>query len=174
MSRRISILAVLLFFLCAFAQLRSKPLQVSAGGTADRFIGTWQLVSTEYRMADGSKRPYPDVGPHGKGYLIYTADGHMCAELMNPDRPAWKKDSAPTPEEKISAFDGLAAYCGRFEIDEAHGMMYHLPEVAWKPGFVGTRQPRPFSFDGDLLIFSDKETDEPGAVSYAITWRKVK
>ena len=33
--------------------------------------------STEEHMADGSKRPYLDVGAHGKGYLIYAADGHM-------------------------------------------------------------------------------------------------
>jgi hypothetical protein len=33
----------------------------------ERFLGTWELLSTEYRYTDGTRRPYPDVGPHGKG-----------------------------------------------------------------------------------------------------------
>ena len=35
----------------------------------ERFLGTWELSSTEYRYSDGAWGPYPDVGPHGKGYL---------------------------------------------------------------------------------------------------------
>ena len=54
----------------------------------ERFLGTWELLSTEYRYTDGRRRPYPHVGPHGKGYLMYALDGRMCAQLMNPDRPA--------------------------------------------------------------------------------------
>jgi hypothetical protein len=37
------------------------------------------------------------------------------------------------------------------------------------------KQPRPHTFadSGDLLTFSGKELDEPGAESYSITWRKM-
>ena len=141
----------------------------------ERFLGTWELVSTEYLYADGTRRPYPDVGPHGKGYLMYALDGRMCAQLMNSDRPPWKEAGHPTDAEKISAFDGFFAYCGRYEVDEAKHVMIHFPDVALWPGFVGSKQPRPYSFSdsGDLLTFSDKETDEPGAESYSITWKKV-
>jgi Lipocalin-like domain len=66
----------------------------------ERFIGTWELVSTEQQLADGSKRPYLELGKDGKGFLMYSADGHMCAELMNPDRPKWKDDRKPTDEER--------------------------------------------------------------------------
>ena len=139
-----------------------------------RFVGTWELVSTEYRYADGTRRPYADVGPHGKGYLMYAADGHMCAQLINPDRPAWKEAGHPTAAEKISAFDGFFAYCGKYEVDEAKRVMIHLPDIASWPSFVGSRQPRPYTFSdsGDLLTFSGKETEEPEAESYSITWRK--
>jgi len=141
----------------------------------ERFLGTWELVSTEYRYTDGTRRPYPDVGPHGKGYLMYALDGRMCAQLMNPDRPAWKEAGHPTDAEKISAFDGFFAYCGKYEVDEAKHVMTHLPDVASWPGFVGSKQPRPYAFSDsrDLLMFSGKERDEPGAESYSITWRKV-
>ena len=142
----------------------------------ERFLGTWELVSTEYRYADGTRRPYADVGPHGKGYLMYAGDGHMCAQLINPDRPAWKEAGHPTDAEKISAFDGFFAYCGKYEVDEVKRVMIHLPDVASWPSFVGSKQPRPYTFadSGDLLTFSGKETEEPGAESYSITWRKAR
>src|SRR5258708_33015837 len=53
----------------------------------ERFLGTWELVSTEYRYNDGTRSPYPDVGPHGKGYLRYPLDGHVSEQRIVPDRP---------------------------------------------------------------------------------------
>ncbi len=82
-----------------------------------QLVGTWELVSTEDHLKDGSTRAYPDVGPHGKGFLIYTADGYMCAQLMNPDRPRWKDEGQPTDAEKISAYDGFSSYCGPYEVE---------------------------------------------------------
>ena len=70
--------------------------QDSASSVRARLIGTWELVSTVEYWTDGSKRPFPDVGPRGKGFLMYTSDGHMCAAGMNPDRPAWKDVNQPT------------------------------------------------------------------------------
>jgi hypothetical protein len=151
----------------------SSATRGESSSIRDRFIGTWALVSNEDRLTDGSTRSYPATGPHGKGYLMYTADGHMCAELMNPDRPAWKDRWNPSDAEKVSAIDGFVAYCGRYEIDEANRVMYHYPEIAWSPNYVGTKQPRPYTFNGDLLTFSDKATGQPGVAGYSITWRKV-
>jgi hypothetical protein len=139
----------------------------------DRFVGVWELVFSEDQLADGSKRAYPFAGPNGKGDLMYTADGHMCVELMNPDRPKWKDSGSPTEKEKISAFDGFSAYCGRYEIDEAKSVIYHVPDVALRPHNLGARMPRPYTFHDNLLTFSDKVTNEPGVESYVIVWRKV-
>jgi len=83
----------------------------------DRLVGTGELVSAEYMMKDGSKRPYPDVGRNGRGYLIYTSDGHICVQWVSGERPAWKDATHPTAAEKVAAIDGLSAYCGRFKID---------------------------------------------------------
>jgi Lipocalin-like domain len=149
------------------------PNAAQHASIGSRLVGTWELVSTEERLTDGSTRSYPDVGPHGKGFLIYTADGHMCAQLMNPDRPKWKDESHPTDAEKVSAFDGFSSYCGEYDVDESHSVVYHSPKTAWKPGWVGTKQRRPFTLRGDLLTFADKITSEPGVESYVIVWRKL-
>jgi hypothetical protein len=139
----------------------------------DRLVGTWELVSAEYTMKDGSKRPYPDVGRNGRGYLIYTSDGHMCAQLVSGERPAWKDATHPTTAEKVAAIDGLSAYCGRFEIDEERHLITHYPEVAWKPNLEHTTQPR-YALEHDRLTFSDHEEEEPGALTYSIVWRRAK
>src|SRR5262249_23061171 len=152
----------------------AQPSRINDSSERARFIGTWELVSTEYQFADGSKQPYADLGKDAKGYLIYAADGHMCAELMNPNRPKWKDSRKPTDEEKVSAMAGFIAYCGRYEIDVTNHVVYHYPDVAWMPNWSGTRQVRPYKLDGDILVFSDKTTDQPPIVGYAITWRKLK
>jgi Lipocalin-like domain/Domain of unknown function (DUF4440) len=155
---------------CLVAQVRRDDRQSSE--VRAQFVGTWELISTEQRLTDGSKRPYLDVGAGGKGYLIYTADGHMCAAGMNPDRPAWQDEDKPTDAEKMRATDGFFGYCGSYEIDAPHHVIYHYPEVALDPNFVGTKQIRPFRLDAETLTFSDKDTT-PGVESYAISWRKI-
>jgi hypothetical protein len=149
---------------------RTAPAHLAS--VQDKLVGTWVLVSARNRMKDGSERFYPDLGAHGKGYLVYTADGHMCAQLMNPDRPKWKEFAKPTEAEKISAIDGFSAYCGRYEVDEEKGTLVHLPELAWSPNYVGTRQLRPYTLQDDLLTFAGRPLDEPEVESYSITWRR--
>jgi hypothetical protein len=163
------ILVITVVVLCGgfiFAQTESE--------IRTRILGTWKLVSTEYTMKDGSKRPYRDYGPNGKGFLMYTQDGYMCANLVNPDRPKWADVVHPTIEEKSAVADGSFAYCGRFEIDAVKKQIIHLPEVASRPDYIGSRQIRPFSFEDGRLVLSDIETEEPGAVRWKIVWEKVR
>ena len=108
------------------------------------------------------------------GFLIYSADGHMCAELMNPDRPAWKNSVKPTDKEKVSAFDGFFAYCGRYEIDAEKHVLVHLPEVSMTQNYIGTRQIRPFRFEGTRMILADKAKNDPELESWQVVWEKVE
>jgi ketosteroid isomerase-like protein len=137
---------------CLVAQVRKDDGKSSEDRV--HIIGTWELVSTEERLTNGSKRPYLDVGASGKGYLMYTADGHMCATGMNPNRPAWQDVNKPTETEKVRAMDGFFGYCGRYEIDTLHHAIYHYPEVALDPNLVGTKQIRPYVLDAEILTFS--------------------
>jgi hypothetical protein len=75
-----------------------------------KIVGTWKLVLEEQTLKNGSKSHY--YGPNGKGFLIYSADGHMCFVGMDPDRPKWKDPKKPTQDEKVSAFDASYGYCG--------------------------------------------------------------
>ena len=125
-------------------------------------------------MKDGTTRPYIGFGPHGKGFLMYQRDGYMCADLVNPDRPKWANTLHPALKEKVAAADGTFAYCGRYEIDVQHRQIIHLPEVATDPGYVGSRQVRPYSFEGGHLVLSDVEKDDPSVARWKIVWEKVR
>jgi hypothetical protein len=78
------------------------------------------------------------------------------------------------PEEKVAAADGTFSYCGQYEIDVKQKQIIHLPEVAAGPGYVGSRQVRPYGFEGNRLIFSDVEKDDPSVARWKIVWEKVK
>jgi hypothetical protein len=162
------------FILLAFALCASFLLGQSESDIRDRLVGTWKLVSTEQTMKDGTTRPYPEYGARGKGILMYERDGYMCADLVNPDRPKWADPLHLTPEEKIAAADGTFAYCGRYEIDVKQRQIVHLPEVATNPGYVGSRQIRPFTFQDRRLILSDVEKNDPTVARWKIVWEKVK
>lgn len=164
------------------AQVPEPKPQPSApkGPIIDYFAGTWRLVSTENRYADGTTEPYTEVGPKGLGYLMYDRTGHMCAQLMNPIRPNWKNDRHPTAGEALSGTNGFLSYCGTYEVREPQQIMVHHPETAWSPNWVGTVQNRPYRITGpDSFYFSDTRTDvKPSGqkveVVWTIRWERVK
>ena len=149
-------------------------LAQSESEVRDRLVGTWKLVSTEETMKDGTTRPYPEYGPHGRGFLMYSRDGFMCADLINPDRPKWMDAANPSAQEKAAAADGTFAYCGRYEIDTKESRIIHLPEVATDTGYVGSRQIRPYKFEEGRLVLSGVETEKPDVVRWKIVWEKVR
>ena len=137
----------------------------------DRLVGTWKLFSAEETLKDGSTRPFPQFGPSGKGFLMYQAHGYMSAFLVNPDL-------STTPSHgklgRQNARNGIFAYCGRYEIDVERKQIVHLPEIATDPAFVGSRQVRPYQFEGERLIFSDVEKNDPAVSGWKIVWEKVE
>jgi len=162
------------FFLIGVMLCATSALAQTESEVRDQIVGSWKLVSAEVTMKDGTTRSFPGFGPRAKGFLMYQRDGYMCAELMNPDRPKSADSAHSAPEEKIAAAEGSFAYCGRYEIDAKQEWIVHLPEVASDPGYVGSRQVRPFRFEGGRLILSDIEKNDPSAASWKIVWQKVK
>jgi len=165
-SSALFLFGIVLCAASAFSQTESE--------IRDRIVGTWKLVSTEETMKDGTTRPFPSFGPHAKGFLMYQRDGYMCGDLVNSDRPKWADPAHTTPEEKVAAAEGTFAYCGRYEIDAKQKQIIHLPEVATDPGYVGSRQIRPYHFEDGRLILSDVEKNDPSVARWKIVWEKAR
>lgn len=158
-------------------QSRAKAAPASAAtdvAARKPFVGTWKLVLTTEQLPDGTVRPY-GFGPHAAGYLMYDLSGHMCAQVVNMDRPKWKDPEHPKPEEVKTAFDGFGGYCGSYTVDAAKGTMAHLPEVALDPNLAGEAKPRSYRFEGDKLIYSGTEPFEGGGETHwTMVWQKVE
>ena len=141
--------------------------------TVAQLIGTWRLVSVVDTMKDGTTGFPPELGPHPRGFLMYEPDGHMCASLMNPDRPAWKDPLKATDAEKITAFDTFIAYCGTYKLDIQNSTLTHYPEVAWLPAYVGSTQQRPFKLEGNRLTITVANPTAQAA-KRVLVWERVQ
>jgi hypothetical protein len=165
-------LAVVLAFVSAVCAAQSEA---AAQPRALRpFVGTWRLVSSVEQLPDGTTRPY-GFGPHARGYLMYDASGHACAQVVDPDRPAWKDSDHPTAQELESAYAGFGGYCGRYTVDEKTHTAAHIPEVSFDPTLAGQSKPRRYRFEGGRLIYSGVETMDSGGKSHwTMIWERVK
>ena len=126
------------------------------GSLRDKLIGAWMLVDVVREPVDGSP---PARRPHGErpvGLILYTADGFMSVQIMDPDRqPVASSDwSALSSEEYADEARGYFAYAGSFDVDEDRGIVTHSVQVALFPGWVGGDQPRVAEFVGDELRLS--------------------
>ena len=151
----------------------SSVVPQSSRSLRAQLIGTWRFVSASQRMADGTVRPDPQTGPRGKGYIIYTETGQMCAMIANPDRPKWKSEAAPQEDELRSAFAGLVAYCGSYEVNEREKYVVHHIELDRVPNRADMDRKRYLSLSGKRLILRPEDLPE-GVQAWEIVWARVE
>ena len=163
-----ALLATVLLAAGALAQDNNQ-----AKPTNSPLVGTWRLVSMEDTMTDGAVKPPERFGPHSIGFLMYEADGNMCASIMAPDRPAWKDPAKPTDEEKIASYNTFIAYCGTYQLDAGKSIVTHYPIVAWAPAYVGSKQERPFKIEGKRLTITVPDP-LPGVVKRVLVWERAQ
>ncbi|NMF62569.1 hypothetical protein DP113_33510 (plasmid) [Brasilonema octagenarum UFV-E1] len=138
----------------------------------NQLIGTWRLVSCEYRDTD-EQVSYP-YGKDAIGYLIYTSDGYMSATLMRANRFKFTSQdiAAVSIEEQATAVQTYLAYCGKYEI-QANKVIHHI-EASLYPNLVGVDQERFFKFKGNRLLFSTPSFPMNGKQQVAhIVWERL-
>jgi hypothetical protein len=139
---------------------------------ARRLVGMWRLASWEQRMTDGTtRRPANSVA-----YIVYTDTGHVCYLAMDPDRPKWASERAPTPDEAISGIVGFGGYCARVELHAQEGFVVHHVEIEKVPNIVGRARKRWLSFDGPdrVSLRVDRAELAPGVAESILTWERVR
>jgi hypothetical protein len=136
---------------------------------ASRLVGAWRLVSWETRLDDGTTRRNRMT----TGSLIYSDSGQMCAMLMDPDRAKWT--GRPDDAQVRAAWDGVVAYCGRYDVHGAEGFVLHHVEFEKTPSIVGTIRKRWFTFDaaGRLTLRIDSAENGPNVAESRLVWERV-
>jgi hypothetical protein len=143
---------------------------------ADKFIGAWRLLSTEFRNADDSLAESP-YGSEPLGVLMYDAQGTMCAQISSKDRKpfAVADRKGGTAEEVRAAFETYQAYCGTFKIDEKEHTVTHSVTQALLPNWTGSQQRRFYKFqDGKLVLRTPPLTIGGKQVTGALVWEKIR
>lgn len=131
-------------------------------------VGSWSLESWS-ELRPGAAPVHP-LGPDAIGRILYTADGHMSAQIMRPHRPRlavadWR---AASEAERAGAWGDYFGYFGRYTVDAGRGTVVHHVEGAAFPNLVGADQVRRLRFEGDRLVL---EGDIPGGI-VRIVWRR--
>jgi len=139
---------------------------------ARQFAGMWRLVSNPQRLADGTTRQ----GSNTIGYAFFdTGATHMCFLSMNPDRPAWKSETRPTPDEAQSALRGFGAYCATIGIHPGEGFMDRRYDINQTPGAVGKATRRWYTFQGinSMSLRVDAAELTAPVVESTFVWERV-
>ena len=139
---------------------------------SERFIGTWKLVSFEYRS--GSQVTYP-YGKDAVGYIMYNDEGYMSVAVMTSKRRRFASVDmiGGTTEEKAAAADTYLSYCGRYKVNK--DKVTHMVEVSSYPNWVGENLERFYKFEEDKLTLSTPLmiVDGKQRIGYLV-WKRIK
>lgn len=129
------------------------------------FVGTWLLESQDTVSPDGSR--VPSRGENPAGIIMYDANGYMAVQLMRTDEHA--RDYTDLSDFR-TAMDGFHAYFGRYEVDEAAGIVRHFVMGSGYFDYVGSTQVRYFRLDGDVLTLT--APSKVDGVTRVLVWRR--
>ncbi|MCG8443323.1 MAG: lipocalin-like domain-containing protein [Caulobacterales bacterium] len=155
---------------------------------AKQFVGVWAVQAWTVTNLD-TQEVTPVFEGRSAGHILYTADGWVCASLMEKDRPLISDDRTAryalhhklrergagdlSTEEyahvtplALSAL-GYVGYFGPYDADDAQ--VHHHVRSAGRPNHVGVTLSRHYEFSGDqLVLWGD-------AFGYRdrVTWRRV-
>ena len=120
----------------------------------EQFVGTWKLISFEFRRSDGAVS-YP-LGQNPAGMIMYAAQGYMSGHVMRRDRPAFVSGDPlqGSAEEIQTALEGYMAYCGTYDVNDQKGTIAHILECSLFPNWVGTIQTRFFECSENRLLLT--------------------
>lgn len=138
----------------------------------DKIIGTWKLVSWIY--TNERQETIDFFGPDPVGILMYEKSGYMNAQLMRRDRANFSSTSGleATAQEYASAFNGYAAYFGKFEEKEP-GTLTHIVEGSLFPNWVGHDEIRYGKLEGNTLVLSAPGIINGEKIMFYVTWKRV-
>ncbi len=143
--------------------------------TDNPFLGTWRLISWENRDA-GGQLGYP-LGPDALGYITYTADGYIFAQIMAAGRAtlATQNPFGGVDAEAAAAARSHMSYCGKYEVRTGgeNDEVVHRVAISDFPNWVGGEQLRFYKFEDDKLILSAPPFQtKKGEITTFLIWER--
>jgi hypothetical protein len=140
-------------------------------------VGAWRLVSCVETDVATSEVFLP-IGEHPHGFILYTPDGYMSAQLSAAERADFASGDMyrGAPDDYFAAGISYLAYSGPYYVDEGSRTVEHEMAVSFFPNWKGQRQVRIVRLDGDQLqLATDRPSLFDGSLKTAlITWRRAE
>ncbi len=144
--------------------------------TDNPFLGTWRLISWENRAWENRDEKgqlgYP-LGADAVGYLTYTADGYVFAQIMAAARTplATRNPFGGSVAEVAAAGRSHMSYCGTYEVLGSE--VIHRVAVSDFPNWVGGEQLRFYKFEDNKLILSAPPFQtKKGEITTFLIWER--
>lgn len=127
-----------------------------------KLLGSWSLISSRTELRD---KPDDEptilytIGKDAEGIIMFSPDGYVATQLMRPGATKWKSNSllGGTTEEMADATQHSLAYAGKYDIEIGENnevLVYISMDVSSFPNWLGDRQARVVTFDGDVLTLT--------------------
>lgn len=133
----------------------------------ERLVGAWKLESYIAYPTPVSpvQRPTFPMTKNVTGFIMYTPDGYMSAQMLIPGQQSFKRGEGEEPQW-AEAGKRCFAYCGPYYIsNEGLGreeILRHTFQCCSLPGWIGDIQIRTHRFeeDGQVLVLGSEEPTE--------------
>lgn len=145
-------------------QYITPPPEVSL---RQKLIGSWKLESYIAYPTPSStiqRLTFP-MTKNVTGFIMYTPDGYMSAQMLIPGQKSFKRGEGEEPQW-AEAGKRCFAYCGPYYItNEGPGreeILRHTFQCCSLPGWIGDIQVRTHRFeeDGQVLVLGSEEPTE--------------
>lgn len=168
-------------------RVSSAPLPPSTPSLRERIIGAWKLESyTAYPTPESPiQRPTYPMTKYVTGFVLYTPDGYMSAQMLIPGQQSFKRHEAGEAQY-AEAGKRFFGYCGPYYItrekrggaEQEEEVLRHTFQVCNLPGWVGDLQVRTWRFEEEgkvLVLGSEEPTDVKGDLRIPVLkWRRAR
>jgi len=135
---------------------------------SEQLIGTWQLIEQRTEYPDG--RIDITRGEKPVGILMYDAHGNMSVQLLRTAEPVLQHTDLTSFETAMDQYHG---YFGTYDVDEAEKVVYHNIIGAAFPPYIGTKQKRHVTLDGNRLKLYAHATTKGDDTARYIVWERL-
>jgi hypothetical protein len=135
--------------------------------------GTYTLVLADNLLADGSRIHLYGDDPYG--LLMLDSAGHYSLQILSRNRLRFAAGdkSKGTDEENRLTVQGSNAHFGTYAIDpKKHTITFSIIH-AFFPNWEGTKQTRPFEFNGSIFKYKVPTPTTGAAVTGEVVWKRV-
>jgi hypothetical protein len=164
----------LLLNFCLLAWGAAYGQNTVAKQTPDSIAGTYSLSLVDNLLPDGNRIHL--YGDHPHGILIMDNKGNYSLQIVSEGRPKFASSdkSKGTDEENKLAIQGCNSHFGTYNIDALkHTITFYINHASF-PNWEGTKQVRPFEFDGKIFKYTVPAPTTGGAATGEVVWKRVE